>query len=364
MRLLPFLLLLTLLTGCTKPAPPKEAPKPLPTPPALPAGVTLIEDPAERHNTRLLAYSAFFSLAVQNYERTHGHLPTDLPALIDSGFLWLLPDTPRPHRYEYLQNPAPESDPFWKQLAFVFTPEQVLFGAYPLAAGQGLDNPQGQTPMRSTIIKPTTTPATDIEAEKLAAMLADPKLTPALRVNALRSYSGDPATRLALHIYDSLTILPDHFTRLNNRLPANFAELIQGEFEVTDPFRALQVKPADDVTLVAVIDLFIVPAENAFLKQISFQHPRSTVTRESIALVLDGGKDVSQLPRASELLGLLTDPFEVPGHNFSGPEILKLYIPMDLSTLPKQRGAADESEVLDLGSGQVVPSGQQNAPDS
>ena len=238
--------------------------------PAGPAA-RLIDDPAEQHNARMVAFSEILFHAARNYAVAHADtLPGNIPQMVDEGFLWALPDIDRPYRYEYIENIGDASNPLWNQISFVFTGDKVVFGYFPLNPGHPLENEVATDPMQSRIIDFELTPnevtfRDGVEREgSIEKFFMNNDVPDEWQLSAFRLADTTPATRVAFSIYDTLELLPEHFVKTEGRLPANFAEMIQGEFQVTPQFRALTQEPPEGTDLAAVIDLFLDPSDKIF----------------------------------------------------------------------------------------------------
>ncbi|HYE79931.1 MAG TPA: hypothetical protein VEI97_18260 [bacterium] len=305
----------------------------------IPAVVT---DEGERHNLRLAAFAGLFRHAVQGFLKAHGRLPTDLPELLDSGFLFVLPIAPPPHRYQYVEN-LPESEPHWRTIVLGFTPDFVELSFFRIPPGQPLDNPLGEPAARSIAVVASTVAGEQAAQDQddpipqdWMAYLQDPSHQPARRLEILRRRSPDPATHLAITLYDLLDVLPDRSTNTSGRLPANQEELFLPNFVPTPQLKQLQaLDPATPA--VATVELLMDPKAKAFLKRITVHEPAGVEIGDAVSLVLDA--ESTDKPRRSPLL-VVGNPAEFDEEE--AVPLVRLRVPRDLSVLGQTASAVED----------------------
>lgn len=301
--------------------------------PQAPAAVA--DDPASQHNLRMAAFSSLYESAVRAYERAHGTMPPDLESFIGAGFLWLLPDVPRPATYTFIENIGSESDPLWPQVSFVLLPEYAAIGFFNMAPDQPLENPAGVPPQISVQITPGMNPrqSTLETKDPLPAdwetYLKDETITPQRRLEVLRRRSGDPVEVLAIHLFDTLEVLPDRFTNTTGRLPANFNDLLTGNWATTAQFKRLQEAAAIETDPAARLYFHFVPSRRAFVWELQLFTRDGLMISDKRALAMDMD---SPGPRRSALL-LVVDPATI---DMADAVLLsELAFPRSLTGLPQ-----------------------------
>lgn len=314
-------------------------------PEALPPVAAVVDDPALQHNLRMAAFASLFENALRSYERGHGRFPADLAEFIASGYLWLLPVATPPARYSMIENLGTDSDPLWEQLNFLFLEEYAEFGCFHLPEGQTLDNPTGQLPMRRYGVTPGLSPRqlaheeqSPLPADWEAALLAQ-STPPSQRLEILRRRSSDPVELLAIHLYDTLDVLPDRFTNTQGRLPANFDDLLTGNWATTAQFKALQAGEGT-TDPAARIQFRFLPREKAFVWEVQlFTRPGLSIGgAQALAIEPDAPGD-----RRSPLL-VFRDPTSLDSTD--ALILTTLTLPRSLAALPGgEESVQDQAEV-------------------